>query len=162
MDLHPYDGKERRYRHTDADLREGIRLVTQLIYLPTPPPRLGLLYDLSFYSGGIGILDRLAITLPLQLPQTLGVVAGLRASTPDDALSDPGWRDDFLWLVDDEDNPLPPRAAAARFIHENRREFQPECDASSAIWFEPVSNVNAWTALWHSHDLLSYLAYDQG
>ncbi len=28
------------------------------------PSSVGLLYDLSFYSGGIAILDRLAIAIP--------------------------------------------------------------------------------------------------
>jgi hypothetical protein len=161
MDLHPYDGKERRYRHTDDDVHEGIQLLTQILGLPTPPPQLGLRYDLSFYSGGIGVLDRLAITLPLQRPQALDVVARLQARGPEDAVADADWRDDFLWLIDDEDNRLP-RIAAARFINGNRSEFQSPCDASDAIWFESESDVNAWTALWHTHDMLNYLAYAQG
>ena len=160
--LHPYDGKERRYRHTDDDIREGIRLVTQMLRLPTPPPQLGLLYDLSIYSGGIGVLDRLAIALPFPRTQTLDVIANLEARCPEEALSDLGWRDDFLWLVDDEDNRLVPRVAAARFLNAKRSEFQPECDAFAEIWFEPGSNVNEWTVLWRTHDMLSYLAYAQG
>jgi hypothetical protein len=162
MDLHPYDNKERRYRHTDSEMSDGIRIVTKLLCLFSPPPAIGLLYDLSFFSGGIGVVDKLAITLPTENISVPSIVASLQFKSPEDAVSDAGWKDDFLWLVDDEDDPLPVRGAVARFINENRSGFQPQCGASDLIWFEAESNVNHWTALWETEGALSYLSYDQG
>ena len=162
MDLHPYDGKERRYRHTDSDMTPGVRIVMGLLHLPAPPSASGLLYDLSFYSGGIGVMDRLAITLPRESPSAPIVLATVPCKPPEEIASDPSCQDDFLWLIDDEDDPLPVRAAAARFINENRQEFQPECQVSGAMWFVAESNVNTWTALWETDGVLSYLSYDQG
>lgn len=161
MDLHPYDGKERRYRHTDSDVAPGVRIVMGLLHLPAPPSASGLMYDLSFYSGGIGVVDRLAITLPRE-DTSAPILARLPCKPPEEVASDPSCRDDFLWLIDDEEDPLPVRAAAARFINEHRREFQPECQVSSSMWFMTESGVNAWTALWETDGLLSYLSYDQG
>jgi len=162
MDLHPYDGKEHRYRHTDSDLAPGVRIVMDLLHLPAPPSASGLMYDLSFYSGGIGVMDRLAITLPRESSNVPVILARLSCKPPEEIASDPSCQDDFLWLIDNEDDPLPVRAAATRFINENRQEFQPECQVSSAMWFVAESNVNAWTALWETDGVLSYLAYDQG
>lgn len=162
MDLHPYDGKERRFRHTDRDMAPGVRIVMDLLHLPAPPSAPGLLYDLSFYSGGIGVMDRLAITLPREGPSAPVVLTRLPGKPPEEIASDPSCQNDFLWLINDEDDPLPVRAAAARFINENRQEFQPECQVSGAMWFEAESNVNSWTALWETDGVLSYLSYDQG
>jgi hypothetical protein len=63
MNLHPYDGVERRYRHTDAERDTGLAIVARLLRLPHISSSQVVGYDLSFYSGGIGVLDKLAITL---------------------------------------------------------------------------------------------------
>src|SRR4051812_7560468 len=88
MDLHPYDGKERRYRHTDSDMAPGIRIVMGLLPLPAPPSASGLMYDLSVYSGGIGILDRLAITLPRNDTSAPIVLARLQCKSPEEITSE--------------------------------------------------------------------------
>jgi len=65
-DLHPYDGKERRFRDEDVDPSQRARalaLVTRLLGLPAPPPVAGLCYDMCFHSGGMGSSDRIWITL---------------------------------------------------------------------------------------------------
>jgi hypothetical protein len=161
MELHPYDNQERRFRHTDRDRGDGIQIVTHVLHLPTSPPA-DLRYDLSFYSGGIGIIDRLAIALPLDSTIARIALAGLHCKSLDEASSDPSWQDDLGWLIDDEDNPLPVRLATVQFINKERKEFQPACRASSPIWVTAESGVNSWTMLWESDDVLSYLSYDQG
>jgi hypothetical protein len=64
MNVHPYDNRERRYRHTDFFKTKGVAAIVQLLHLNNSPPIKGLLYDLSFYSGGIGVYNNLAITMP--------------------------------------------------------------------------------------------------
>lgn len=162
MDLHPYDGVERRFRHTDADREAGLRVVAGVLRLPGPPPPDGVFYDLSLYSGGIGVLDRLAITLPAGPETWASVAAAVGGRSPEDASRDAGWADDLLWLLTGGEEPLPLRAAAVRFINRERREFQSECLPASRILFADGSGVNYWEALWGDNATLNYLRYDQG
>jgi hypothetical protein len=162
VDLHPYDGRERDFRHTDVDRAAGLHIVAKVLALPQAPEVDGVKYELSFYSGGIGILDKLAITLPAGVASAEAVVARLGLVTPDAAAADEAWGSDFLWLVDDEEEPLPLRQAAIRFINEERRSFQPECLGTDSFWFANDCSVNAWTALWEHEGALSFLGFDQG
>jgi hypothetical protein len=93
MDLHPYDGVERRFRHTDAEREMGLAIVAQLLRLPRIPSNHVLLYDLSFYSGGIGALDNLAITLQPDQATWASIAEALRAKTPEQASQDARWAD---------------------------------------------------------------------
>jgi hypothetical protein len=162
MDLHPYDGVERRFRHTDAVRDTGLGVVVQLLHLPQHASSEGVLYDLSFYSGGIGILDNLAITLPADRTIWAGVVAALRAKTPEDASDDPGWADELVWLLTSEEELVSLREAAVQFINTKRHAFQTECLSTNDILFADGSGVNYWIALWGDETRLNYCGYDQG
>jgi hypothetical protein len=162
MGLHPYDGAERRFQHTDEDRAQGLAIVAQMLHLPHPPPPEFVLYDMAFYSGGIGIVDTLAITLPADQKLWDRIVAALGAKTPEDAASDPEWADDIVWLLIDEEEPIALRDAAVQFINHKRRAFQSPCHATHQIFFTSGSNVNAWTALWGDDTQINYCGYDQG
>ncbi len=161
MDLHPYDNVERCFRHTDAARDEGRVVVARVLGLPQPPAG-ELLYDLSFFSGGIGVLDRLAITLAADPALWSSVASSLRGRTPEDAAADRSWAGELIWLLTGEEDEVSIRPAAARFINQHRREFQPECVPSSRILFGHESNVNDWVALWGDDTRLSYFGYSQG
>ena len=108
MPPHDYDNVERRYRHTDEAREAGLQAVALLLRLETPPPPEGLCYDLSFFSGGIGVLDRLAISLPADEALWAHVAEVLRARTPEEAARDEAWAEDFVWLLTGAKSP-PPR-----------------------------------------------------
>ncbi len=160
--MHPYDGVERRFRHTDADRNTRLDLIAQLLHLPKPPAGDDVLYDLSFYSGGIGVLDNLAITLAADPAIWASVTTVLAARTPEEAVTDPGWADDFVWLLTGEEAQVSAREAAVQFINSERRDFQSACDATSRILFVDASDVNSWVALWGDDATLNYRSYDQG
>lgn len=162
MDLHPYDNTERRYRHTDQDQSDGLKAVALLLHLQKPPAKEALLYDLSFYSGGIGVLDTLAITLPTDSDLWASICEALMVATPEEAAADAAWGEDFLWLVAGEEKQVAPREAAVRFINEERKGFQDECNGESCILFSQWSDVNDWTALWGNDEKLNYAGYSQG
>jgi len=164
-DLHPYDGKERRFRHDDADPSQRVRdlaLVARVLGLPAPPPSEGLRYDLRFYSGGMGILDRLHVALPCAPAEVDALVARLGLATPEAAVADEAWREDFEWLVLDEDEPRSLQAAVAAFIEENRTELQPSSDEHARVWFSRESGVNAWSLVYEQDGVLSLIAFNQG
>src|SRR5437868_6471666 len=140
MNLHPYDGIERRFRHTDINPKDGLAVIARILKLEKPPAADGLLYDLSFYSGGSGIFDKLAISLSADAHTWSRLIAGLGTATPEALCEDPEWRETFGWFLDHEAGPEDPRVAAARFVNENRATFQPECLVDGRLLFAPQSD----------------------
>jgi hypothetical protein len=135
-DLHPYDGKERRFRFDDDTRAAGLALVAKLLKLPAVPS--GARFELRFFSGGIGIFDNLAIAI---------------AATRDDAqrIADAcGFTSTLDEYID------------AEHVMYHRQAFQPDCAADDPIWCEPGSDVNHWTVIWFANGELAYLGYDQG
>jgi hypothetical protein len=161
VDLHPYDNVERRYRHTDGTRGEGRDVLAHVLGLPEPPPG-ELLFDMSFFSGGIGVLDRLAIAVPADPALWSRVITSLRCRTPEEASADESWLGNLIWLFTGEQERVPIRPAAVRFINRERREFQPECLPTSRILFGNESDVNDWVVIWGDETRLNYLGYGQG
>jgi hypothetical protein len=166
MDLHPYDGAERRFWHTDRDRTIGLDVIARLLPSIGSSPN-DLRYDLSFYSGGIGIIDRLAIALPVNPTVWQSVIAKLKAKTIADANQDAEWVADLALLIwdieeDDENEPsVVEYEAAIKFVNSERREFQTLCTTLDKIYFTDGSNVNGWCVLWGNDRYLNYLAYQQ-
>jgi hypothetical protein len=150
MNLHPYDGVERRFRHTDATTADGLAIVARVLHVPAAR---SALYDMRFYSGGFGIIDYLAIALPVNDATAAEIVMALGLAPPDG---------DTAELVVDEDAPEPLADAIAHFVDEHRCDFQPPCRATDRVWFEPESNSNHWVVVWHRDRTLCYVAYDRG
>jgi hypothetical protein len=163
MDLHPYDGQERRFRHQDTgDRSVALGIIERLLAtpLPSPPPR--LLYDLCFYSGGIGVLDRLSLSLEVDEPRGQQIIANLRLKSLAEMLAaqDPLDVEDFRWLVRAEEHPID--EALTVFIGEQKADFQPSLRTPERVWFDAASNVNAWGLVYVEDGWLHYLAYEQG
>ena len=159
--LHPYDNVERRYRHGDATRVEGYDVVAEVLGLPEPPAG-ELLFDLSFFSGGIGVVDRLAISVPADPILWSRVVKSLRCRTPEEASAEESWLEQLMWLLTAGKEKIPVRHAAVGFINRERRDFQTECMPENRILFGYESDVNDWVALWGDDRRLNYLGYSQG
>jgi hypothetical protein len=162
MNLHPYDNIERCYRHTDLPNTEGLAVVARLLHLPEPLAGDEVSYDLSIFSGGIGLFDRLAISLPAGPVLWERVRNALRAKTPEELSGDVATAEELRWLLCDDEPWASPRLAAIRFINRERRTFQAECHPASRILFMESSDVNDWQALWGDDLQLNYLGYSQG
>lgn len=163
-DLHPYDGVDRRFRDDDPDAARrdrGRELAARLLGLDAPAAELR--YDLNFYSGGIGVLDRLYVALPCSPAQADAIVARLGFVTPEAAVADARWREVFEWLIGgDNEEGLSLRALVTAFVAESRAEFQPAPDERARVWFAPDSGVNAWQLVYAQDGSLCLIAYDQG
>ncbi|HEY3808221.1 MAG TPA: hypothetical protein VGL61_36830 [Kofleriaceae bacterium] len=157
IDLHPYDNKERRFHHDDAQRDEGLALVARFLKLPSAPP--AARYDMRFYSGGIGIIDHVAIAIAVDHAEALRIALACGYVAPSAASGD--WRADLEWLVG-ADEGVAFSSALVTFIADGRREFQPAYATGGPIWFELESNVNHWGVIWHADGVLAHLAYDQG
>jgi len=162
MELHPYDGIERRYHHTDSSPAQGLDIVRYLLNIEIPLPSEGVRYDLCFYSGGIGVLDDVAISLPATAELWARVIAALDAATPDQAIADIAWAEEFIWLVCGDAPYITVHEAAKTFINDRRRDFQSECSVTHRILFYKGSDVNDWIALWGDDRELNFVGFSQG
>lgn len=164
-DLHPYDGRVRRFRDSDEDpaaVARGRGLVAAQLSLPGPPPAAGLRYDLSFDSGGSGVLDRLYAAFPCAPAEAAAIAAraGFLAVTAPWPEED---RRSLEWLVHLEDLPDATLVdAVAAFVAEERVDFQPPPGDDTTVWAEPGSDVNHWCLLYATGGVLAYIAFDQG
>ncbi|MFV8754600.1 hypothetical protein ACNOYE_28970 [Nannocystaceae bacterium ST9] len=163
-DLHPYDGKQRRFVDDDDDplvRARGVALVVRVLGL-TEPPRVGLRYDLSFYSGGIGVFDRLAVSMPVSASEIDAIAAGLGMLPPAE-LSDSEDRESLDWLVLDEDHAERSLdESVLAFLADQRRPFQSAPRPASRVWVTPGSGVNDWSMIYEVEGELAFLAYAQG
>lgn len=147
--VRPYDGRTYHYRHDDG-AAEGLAIVGRVLGLAASPDDVE--YDITLYSGGVGVVDRVAISFPATPARIGAIVMKLSGGLRDD--------EDLRWLLDAEEGPLGPAAMA--FVNENRREFQPACTDATELWFAAESGVNHWEVVWVTDGVLSYLAYDEG
>ncbi len=162
-DLHPYDGVERRFSHCDENALQGREVVAQVLGLPTAVELDGIRYDLSFYSGGTGVFDRLAIAMPVRSGLLDLVLKSLNAADIETVAREAWVREELLWLLTREEDPTQSvPQAAIKFINDQRRAFQQSCDESSAVYSTQSSNVNYWTILWASEGELNLIGCSQG
>lgn len=162
MDLHPYDGGTRCFSHTDANRANGLQTVARVLSIQQSSLPKQTLYDLSFYSGGMGIMDRLAITLPVNEELIAEIMQGLDAWSPESLVADPEFAEGFLWFINAEEDPDSSRERAVDFINKHRQSFQTDCAPEHEIWFDAWSDCNDWKALWRTGNHLHYLASSSG
>lgn len=147
MDLHPYDGRERRYRDDDpGDRSVGLGIVERILHVAPPP---GARYDLAFYSGGLGVMDRLAISLPADAATASSIARGLGWVPASQALES----EDVKGLIDGD---------LTDFVETHKAAFQPSPAPESTVWLDPGAGVNAWQLGYAQDGWLHVLGYDQG
>ena len=162
VSIPPYDNKEYRYQHSDPDKANGIARLAELLGLPPTFEGRGARYDLSFFSGGIGVFDQFAATLPADDRLWKAVLDVRPAKTPEDIAADPACSSGFLWLVRRNEVSLDIRTAAVAFINAERRDFQAECRVLDTVLFLAESDVNDWFALWGTPTEMNFRAFSQG
>ena len=163
--LHPYDGRERSFRHDDGEPARrdrGRALVARLLGLPELPVTAGLRYELRYYSGGIGAQDHIHVALPASRDEVNAAVARLRLVTPEAAAADVESGEDVAWVLLDDDDPRPLAEAAARFVEEERADFQPRPEEGSRVWLALPFSPNFWTVVYEAGGDLCLIAFDQG
>ena len=157
-----YDGKEHDFRDNDQTSENGREQVGLLLGLGGTPTADGLRFHLSFYSGGIGVLDKHSISMNADQQLWTASTTSIKGSPPSTLLADKEWGEDFNWLVTADETFPSIEAAAICFINSERADFQTECAPDMRMLFAACSDVNGWSALWGTETRLSYLYYDQG
>jgi len=158
--MREYDNIDYNYKSSDGENEKALDFVSST--LGFSPDRNTLDYELNFFSGGIGVDDKLAFSCSVPPEKLEGIINKLRLITPIHALQDTGWGEDFAWLVKHDGDASEINVSSSNFINKNRKPFQSHCTADQAIYFERESNVNTWTAVWISDEKFNYLYSDQG
>lgn len=156
--MHTVDGTTRRFQHTDADPHAGLAVVAQALSLPSLTQLLNVRFDVHFGSGPLGVVDRVAVTLPMNEALLNDVRTSLHAKTPEEALGDEHWAPDFVELVSEGTGLLQVRHEVAAFVEAHRAPFQPALTASDRCWFGNELSLDSWQVVWQSAGLLSVLS----
>jgi hypothetical protein len=158
--MRKYDGIDYRYKSGGQNDKEALGIITGI--LGFEPETIGLEYDLNLYSGGIGVHDRLAFCCSMTDRQIELSVNKLRLISPEEAIADPSWGEDFAWLLGQEGHVYAALDLSINFINQSRKPFQSSCSDHSHVLFSEESNVNTWTAVWIFGGIFNYLSFDQG
>lgn len=158
--MRKYDGIEVRYRSPETDLAKSIQVIENLLGFAPEPQQLD--FDLSFWAGGSGVYDKLVISCSATAEQWQILKQKLDLYSPEDALARDDWREDFIWLVADDEVCSDILAASAQFINDNKAPFQDACLDSHTLYFSDMSDVNGWTAVWGQGSRLNYTYFCQG
>ncbi len=159
---HRYDGKEYNFRDDDQSSEQGREQIAAMLGLPNLPSVHELRFHLSFYSGGIGVLDMHRISMNADIESWSTATRFIRGSSPIECSSDKEWGEDFIWLVTADELFPDIVVAATKFINSERVDFQMECLPGMHIFFSACSDVNDWSVLWGTNSRLNYLAFCQG
>ncbi|QQP97439.1 hypothetical protein [Lysobacter enzymogenes] len=158
--MRPYDGVDYRYSSVDADKTQAYTIIANILGVPFSAT--GLEYELSFYSGGTGCDDRLAIRFKSEPIDWDAVHRHLQlhrlGSETDSALA----CDLFDGIVDEASPATCIDPVVRRFINSQKRTFQDVCDGACEIAYTDQSHVNTWCFVWRKDGWANYLFFDQG
>lgn len=154
------DGVDYRYTSNDPDKEKASGIIANIIGFRPLPEDLG--YSLSFYAGGSGVDDRLAVRCRYQEIDWPAVRQRLRLVCLEEAADDPEWVTELRWLIGAKDSDAPLDEQCFRFINEQRRDFQDEASNQFEVFFAHESDVNSWCVVWRTSQHLNYLSFDQG
>ncbi|MFM2476823.1 hypothetical protein [Celerinatantimonas sp. MCCC 1A17872] len=158
--MHNYDGIEYRYQSSNLDSKLSLERLEKI--LGFQPLTESLDFDLSSYSGGVGVDDKYAIACNVTSEQ-IGQFQQLNMIySPIDAIAKQEWRDDFIWLLTGGEAYSDLLTSAAAFINQEKSAFQDICSTDGMIYFGYGSDVNHWSTIWGRSGRFNYLYNSQG
>ncbi|MCI0917472.1 hypothetical protein JNA64_09880 [Pseudomonas stutzeri] len=132
--MRSYDGVNYQYISDDAEKEKAIGIIANLIGFRPKTDRLA--YSLSFYAGGIGVDDRLAVSCLLDNSNWPAMVQRLRLKSVSEISDNPIWEEEFRWLVGAEETEGSLEEHSCRFINTEKHDFQYTADQQCEIFFQ--------------------------
>ena len=160
-----YDGITREYKKSDSDFEKNINVIKNI--LGFHPCTNQLDFDLSFYAGGCGVYNTIAISCLVSQSQKSLVLKKYRMFSIQAILKEE-WKDDFIWLIEGNDNEEDNKkyedilTSAINFINVHKANFQDICLKTDEIFFSYECNVNTWDIIWIRNKKLNFISFDQG
>lgn len=117
---------------------------------------------MSFYAGGAGVDDRLAVRCRYRDIDWPVVSQRLRLVGIKEAADNSEWIEELRWLVAAKNSAALLDEQCVRFINAEKHDFQDEADNQWEVFFTDESDVNSWCVVWRNSHHLNYLSFDQG
>jgi hypothetical protein len=170
--LHNYDGRH-RFKDDDLDprlLERGKAIIIEILKLPSFVDISLDRYDLSFYSGGIGIIDKLFIQLSCNNSKASEIISSLKLVNVTNDDLDLDLRDYLISnIIDEEESEDSVNICAliennkiSQFVNEEKADFQDIISVDSLIYFNQTTGPNHGEIIYYVNGNLNYIFYDYG
>jgi hypothetical protein len=171
--LHDYQGIRHRFKDDDLDprlLERGQAIIIEILKLQNLIDISLLRYDLSFYSGGMGIIDNLFIKLSCNSTTASEIISSLKLVDVANDNLDLELRDYLIWrTTDDEESEdsvdvytLVENNKISQLVNEEKADFQDIASSNSFICFREDTGPNYGTIIYYLNGNLNYISYDYG
>jgi hypothetical protein len=170
--LHDYNDIKHRFKDDDLDPRlveRGQAIIIEILKLPNLIDVSPIRYDLSFYSGGMGIIDNLFISLSCNSTKASEIISSLKLVDVANENLDLDLRDYLIWSTDEEESEdsvdictLIENNKISQLVNEQKADFQDIASSDSFICFGETTGPNYGTIIYYLNDNLNYISYDYG
>jgi hypothetical protein len=170
--LHDYQGIRHRFKDDDLDprlLERGQSIVVEILKLSNLIDVSLIGYDLSFYSGGMGIIDNLFMKLSCNSTKASEIISSLKLVDVANDNLDLDLRDYLISIAIDEESEesvdictLIKHNKISQLVNEEKADFQDIASSEHFICFSESTNPNYGTIIYYLNGSLNYISYDYG
>jgi hypothetical protein len=170
--LHDYQGIRHRFKDDDLDprlLEQGQAIIIEILKLPSLMDVSPIKYDLSFYSGGMGIIDNLFIKLSCNSTKVSEIISSLKLADVANDNLDLDLRDYLIWRAIDEESEesvdictLIRNNKISQLVNDEKADFQDIASSEHFICFSESTGPNYGTIIYYLNGSLNYISYDYG
>lgn len=171
--LHDYQGIRHRFKDDDLDprlLERGQAIFIEILKLPNLIDVSLIRYDLSFYSGGMGIIDNIFIKLSCNSSKAFEIISSLKLVDVANDNIDLELREYLISRTIDEEESedsvdictLINNNKISQLVNEEKAEFQDIASSDSFICFSEDFSPNYGTIIYYLNGSLNYISYDYG
>ena len=171
--LHDYQGIRYHFKDDDLDprlLERGQAIIIETLKLPSLIDVSPIEYDLSFYSGGMGIIDNVFMKLSCNSTKVSEIISSLKLVNVANDNLDLDLRDYLIWDTTDgeelEDSvdicTLIENNKISQLINEQKADFQDMACVDTSIYFDENTGSNNGKIVYYLNGNLNYIFYDYG
>jgi hypothetical protein len=170
--LHDYQGIRHRFKDDDLDprlLERGQSIVVEILKLSNLIDVSLIGYDLSFYSGGMGIIDNLFMKLSCNSTKASEIISSLKLVDVANDNLDLDLRDYLISIAIDEESEesvdictLIKYNKISQLVNEEKADFQDIASSEHFICFSESTSPNYGTIIYYLNGSLNYISYDYG
>ncbi|PSB57337.1 hypothetical protein [Chamaesiphon polymorphus] len=163
------------FKDNDLDprlLEQGKAIVLEILKLQSSIDISSIEYNLSFYSGGIGIIDKVFIKLSCDSTKASEIISSLKLVDISNDNLDWELRDYLISRTIDEDSEEPDDSVEictlilnnkiSRLVNEEKADFQDIASSEHFIYFGKGTGPNHGEIIYYLNGSLNYISYAYG
>jgi hypothetical protein len=170
--LHDYQGIRHRFKDDDFDpslLERGQAIIREILKLPSLMDVSPIKYDLSFYSGGTGIIDNVFIKLSCNSTKASEIISSLKLVDVANENLDLESHDYLIWSTIEEESEesvdictLIRNNKISQLVNDEKADFQDIASIEHFICIGENTGPNYGTIAYYLNGSLNYISYDYG